>query len=221
MKHVFFSLMLLALSISSIAQSEKFVAAMTPLIPASDTARTKEGLSALSNSFERIANAEKTQWLPYYYAAYCKIREGMMYYDGQFGDKSALLDPFADKAEELLNKADAIEKNNSEIYCVKKMLSSLRLIANPMGRYMEYGQKGAEQLETAKKLDPENPRVFILEGMDKVNTPEQFGGNKAEGKALLETAIKKFETFKPKSSLHPSWGMPMTRFYLAQLAANK
>ncbi len=30
------------------------------------------------------------------------------------------VDPLASKAEEMLNKAEALSKDNSEIYCVKK-----------------------------------------------------------------------------------------------------
>jgi hypothetical protein len=44
---------------------------------------------------------------------------------------------------------------------------------------MQYGPKAQEALETARKLNPNNPRVVdLLEGQDKFYTPEQFGGSK-------------------------------------------
>src|SRR5687768_7409865 len=55
------------------AQSEKYIKAMEALVPAVDTTRSEEGLIALANSFDRIANAEKTQWLPFYYSALCQV----------------------------------------------------------------------------------------------------------------------------------------------------
>jgi hypothetical protein len=85
-----------------------------------------------------------------------------------------------------------------------------------MNRYMTYGPIANEALETAKKLNPENPRVYLLEGQDKFFTPEQYGGSKAEAKILFETAMKKFETTKPESSIHPSWGLPAVNYFYAQ-----
>ena len=73
---------------------------MEALVPAVDTTREQEALIDLANSFERIANAEKTQWLPFYYAAFANINAGYTFrMDGGFGDKSAIIDPLADKAE--------------------------------------------------------------------------------------------------------------------------
>ena len=39
---------------------------------------TVEQLMAVSNRFERIALAEKDQWLPYYYAAYARSIAGFI-----------------------------------------------------------------------------------------------------------------------------------------------
>ena len=71
MKYFLLPVLIVAFATSSSAQNEKFVKAMEALVPAVDTTRSPEGLNELANSFERIANAEKTQWLPFYYAALC------------------------------------------------------------------------------------------------------------------------------------------------------
>lgn len=198
------------------SQSEKYVKAMEKLVPSIDTLWDADGLKSLSNSFERIAEAEKDQWLPYYYAALARINAGyaMSMNEGGMGGNAAATDPEADKAESLLNKADALSPENSEIYVAKKLLATLRLLGDPMSRYMTYGPAAAQALEKAKALDPSNPRVTLQEGMDKMNTPEQFGGSKVEGKKILEEAVKKFEAFTPKSSIHPNWGLRMAKFYL-------
>ncbi len=193
------------------APSEKFVKAMEALVPAVDTTHSMEGLTDLANSFERIANAEKTQWLPFYYAALCQINKANMYYQMQQTDK---IDPIMDLAEPLLKKAEELEKNNSEIYCLKKMFNTGKMMADPMNRYMIYGAAATEALEEAKKLNPENPRVYLLEGIDKYYTPEQYGGSKEEGKELFQEATKKMETFKPASSIHPSWGTGQLKYFM-------
>lgn len=202
---------------TSFAQSERYTKAMEVLVPGIDSTRNHDALITLANSFERIANAEKNQWLPFYYAALANINAGYTFsMDGGFGDKSASIDPLADKAEALLNKAEEMSKDNSEIWVAKKMLASLRLMGNPMARYQEYGPVATAALETAKKLNPENPRIYLLEGQDLFFTPEQFGGDKQEAKKRFETAISKFGTYKPESALHPSWGLGQAKYFISQ-----
>ncbi|MCW3074189.1 MAG: hypothetical protein JWP69_1258 [Flaviaesturariibacter sp.] len=216
-KYILSSLFLLAVS-TGFAQSEKMVKAMEAKVAAIDTTRNPAALVELANTFERIAEAEKTQWLPYYYAALAQINSGYMGMNGanaMKGGLTAVVDPIADRAEVLLNKAEALSKDNSEIYVVKKMIAGLRMMGDPMNRYMTFGSQAAEALETAKKLNKENPRIYYLEGQDKFYTPEQFGGSKAEAKKLFELALQKFETFKPENSIAPNWGRGNTQYFLS------
>jgi len=201
MKKVFFFSLLLLTGIAANAQSEKYVKSMEKLIQAMDTTWNTDRLVELSNSFERIADAEKTQWLPYYYAALARVNAGYALGKNNAAEQT---DPYANKAEELINKADALEANNSEIYVVKKLINTLKLIGDVMGRYMTAGAASAEALAKAKSLNPENPRVYLQEGIDKMNTPPQFGGSVEEGKKILEKSLEKFKAFKPASSIHSS-----------------
>jgi hypothetical protein len=198
------------------AQSEKYVKTMEARIAAMDTIRQSDGFVELANAFERIGDAEKNQWLPYYYAAFSALQAGYTINGAQMGGNADKLDPLTDKAEALLNKADALSKNNSEIYVMRKMIASLRMLGDPMNRYMQYGPIASEALAVAQKLNPDNPRIYLMMGQDKFYTPEQFGGSKAEAKKLFELALQKFETFKPESSLSPNWGKNMTQYFLSQ-----
>ena len=64
---------------------------------------------------------------------------------------------------------------------------------------------------TAMNLDSENPRPYFLKGMGTMYTPEQFGGGKDKAIPLLETALAKYKTFVPKSSIMPNWGEDKAR----------
>lgn len=203
--------------LSGFAQSEKYMKAMQDKLVVLDSTHDVNALKDLSAAFERIGDAEKTQWLPYYYAALAQVNSGYTITSGNMGGMAEQLDPVADKAEELINKAEAMSKDNSEIYLIKKMIASLRLMADPMTRYMQFGPKAAEALETARKLNPENPRIYLLEGQDKFFTPEQYGGSKTEAKKLFEQALEKFSAFKPASSLDPVWGKQTTQYFLSQV----
>lgn len=218
MKKTIFILSAILVANFSFAQMpEKFVKAMEGKVAEIDTTHTAQGFTNLANAFERIADAEKNQWLAYYYAAYCNASAGSLI--GTEGDmmtsKADKTDPYADKADKQISKAEALMKNNSEIFVVKKMIATLRLLGDPTNRYMTYGPEAQAMLNEAKKLNAENPRVYILEAQDKYFTPEQFGGNKEEAKVLFEIAQKLFETFKPETNIHPNWGKSQVAYLLS------
>src|ERR1700745_2529068 len=83
--------------------SDKFTSAMQSKLALMDSARDANSLRDLSAAFERIADAEKTQWLPYYYAALCNVNAGNIAMTGSgavsMGNNSDKTDPLADKAE--------------------------------------------------------------------------------------------------------------------------
>ncbi|NOT51958.1 MAG: hypothetical protein HOP10_11860 [Chitinophagaceae bacterium] len=219
MKKTIFIMALSLLGTATFAQSEKYLKAMEAKVSLLDSTTTPDAWKDLANAFERIADAEKTQWLPYYYAAYANVMAGTMSMpmDGSFGDNSAITDPYADKAEQLINKANEMNKDNSEIYCVIKMIHSLRMMGNAMSRYMTEGPKAETALTKAKELNVNNPRVYILEGQDKFYTPEQFGGSKEEAKKLFEKANEIFMITKPANAIEPQWGRSTVNYFLSQL----
>lgn len=216
MKKIILSFTLSLFFFAAFSQSEKYMKTMQDKITVMDTTRSTGALKDLSASFERIGDAEKTQWLPYYYAALTQVNAAYMMSMGKQG-MADVTDPMADKAEQLLNKAEALNKDNSEIYVVRKMIATLRMMADPMNRYMQYGPAAQEALETAKKLNPENPRVFLMEGQDKFYTPEQYGGSKEEAKKLFEQAQQEFDSYKPASDIDPNWGRNIVQYFLSQL----
>lgn len=210
-KFIFAFACLLVAQISMAQQSDKYTGAMKKNLAALDSAfNSTASLLAVANNFERIAESEKTQWLPYYYAAFCQVNIGFI---DQDKSKS---DVVADKATALLDKADALNPGNSEISCVRSMIASCHMMVDPMNRYMQYGAESSKQLEMAKQQDPTNPRPYMLIGQNLKYTPEQFGGGCGTAVPVLETAVKKYETFKPATELHPDWGAERTKSLLAE-----
>lgn len=219
MKQLMLSMLALCLVSVSFSQSEKYIKAMESRVALLDSNNSADAWKDLGNAFERIADAEKTQWLPYYYAAFCQVMAGYssMPQDGSLGDNSLIADPYADKGEQLIEKAVSLTGDNSEIFCVKKMVYSLRMMGNPMSRYMTDGAKAAEALEKAKAMNANNPRAYILEGQDKFYTPEQFGGSKEEAKNLFQKANEIFMNNKPASTIEPQWGKSQVVYFLSQI----
>ncbi len=189
------------------AQSDKYVQAMETNINALSDAKTVAELQATSNNFLRIAEAEKTQWLPYYYAA---LAQAFIGYMDQSGDKDVL----GNYGRSILEKAEAIEKNG-ETYAVRYMLANIQMMVDPMTRWQTYGMQATEALNSGKKLDPENPRIYYLQGVNLFYTPEQFGGGKVAAKPLLEKSVELYNAASPKP-LYPKWGKPQAEKVLAE-----
>ncbi|MEI9958067.1 MAG: hypothetical protein WDM90_17585 [Ferruginibacter sp.] len=201
MKKILIIAVLLTSSFLSFSQSDKYVGAMKKNLDAIDTSfKNPANLLTLANNFERIAMAEKNQWLPYYWAAFCQVNYAFMVQDK---DKT---DGFADRATDFIAKADSLKPNNSEISCIKSMIASCHMMVNPMQRYMEYGPESNGNIEKAMQQDPNNPRPYYLKGQGLKYTPEQYGGGCKTAKPVLQTSLDKYNTFKPASELDPNWG---------------
>lgn len=203
MKKTIFILLGALMTFSGFSQSEKYINAMKKNISEIDSAIVKGDIARLTDiaaSFERIGNAEKNQWLPYYYAAYCRVTQAFMKNDPEQND------PIADQVDQLLNKADSLENKNSEVSLLKAMNASLRMLVNPMQRWQQYGPVVQQYSKDAMAQDTTNPRPYWFNGVSLKNTPEQFGGGCGTAKPQLDKALELFAAFKPASDLHPNWG---------------
>ncbi len=191
--------------------NSKFISAMQNNIQQLDTAQAGSSFMLLANNFDRIAEAEKTKWEPYYYAAYCY---GLMALNAPDVSKIDLL---ADKAVGFLSTAAKLQPNNSEISTVFAMIKSAQLAADPMNRWMSLGQAIDTHLADAKKQDPTNPRPYFIEARIKYRTPEGLGGGKEVAKKLLAEGIKKSASFVATSPITPAWGLKNAELFLQKL----
>jgi hypothetical protein len=192
------------------AQNPNYIKAMEGLVTEIQTAQFGTPLQPLANKMERIAATEKAEWLPNYWVAYCSTIDS--YSEQDAGKKDQLLD----KADTYLASVDKLVKDNDEVEVLRANLASARMAVNPQDRWMKYGGMVQKALGTAKKLNPENPRITLLEGQGIFFTPENFGGGKAKAKPVLEKSIEQFAKFKPISTIHPNWGQPTAQWMLSQ-----
>lgn len=208
-RYLLAALMLVTIAVN--AQSEKYTGAMQKNLSGFETAKTIADFETLAAAFTRIGDAEKTQWLPYYWASLALTRIGWI---DEKGDKDVLatrIIALCDKADVLATEGNA----KSEILSLRNMAATLQMLVDPQNRYMTYGQQAGGYLQKGMQLNPGNPRLYYLQGMSVFNTPEQFGGGKAKAKPLFQKAVDLYKA-ETKKDLYPYWGLNETEQMLAQ-----
>lgn len=199
MKKAILSLISVFLMICVFGQSAKYKEAMKSNIKLANETKTSENYQTAAAAFERIGNAEKNQWLPFYYAALTQLRMGLT-------DQRADKDAIAQKVSALIAKAEAINKN-AEMATLRYMNATLQLIVNPMERWQKFGAEAEAAYQDGLAMDANNPRLYFLKGQSLLNTPPQFGGGMDAARPMFEKAVAVGEKTKVTDELMPTWGV--------------
>ncbi|WP_266366098.1 hypothetical protein [Tellurirhabdus rosea] len=179
-------------------QSDKYQKAMEKAVAQFDTARSAAAIQTSMNQFERIANAEKNQWLPYYYAGMCAMRMANR-------DDKTKIDFWAEKSDVFAAKADSVGGDKSEVLVLKSLNALARINVDFMSRGPQYVGQAMQLLQDARKANADNPRVPLILGQVKLSSPEGFGGDKAGGCQLIGQSLALFEK-APQGGTLPHWG---------------
>mgnify|MGYP000553891282 CR=1 FL=1 len=152
------------------------------------------------NLFERIAKAESDNWLPLYYAAQINIINS-------FGEKDAeVLTAKLTKAQDLINDASSISKNNPEIMVMQALLHTAWVAFDGATYGMTLSGKVIELYAKASTIAPDNPRVVYSKAEWNIGSAKYFGQDPKPFCKDLERALELFANFKPETPFHPNWG---------------
>lgn len=170
-------------------------------------------LSKLIGKFESSIRAQNRDSVKYYYSKLRAAGDARKDYIGLYingfaifkmltSDSTFRNHNYLDSAIYYMEKCIAVNPDFSDAYAVLGSLYGLKAIAN-LSKVIQYGKKSTEYFEKAKALNPENPRVYYLEGIGLFFRPRSFGGGKEKALSNFQTAI----TFYRKESDNPlSWG---------------
>ena len=147
--------------------------------------------------FEQLYAVNKTNWLIPYYAGMTKSIMCLL----KMGDRDAL----ANDALLWVGRAKSIVVND-EVYCAESLANTAKMSVNPLLRWFSYEGKIKNALSLAKKLNPNNPRAYILEANIQQKIPYIFGGGCHSVKPLIQKAELCFNTQTKSNSVEPSWG---------------
>jgi hypothetical protein len=160
-------------------------------------------LVAIANKFDRIGAAEKDQWLPYYYSAYCYILMTTQESD------VAKWDEYLNTADANIIKSEKLNPNTVEILALKGFSSMMRINVDPAARGQEYASKSVGYLQQAFKLDEQNPRVILMLAQMQYGTAQFFGSDTAPICNQFKKAVELFDQQSGDSdNIMPSWGKP-------------
>jgi len=177
--------------------TDMMAATIQELMSTGDVAQLKE----IGGKLERAAAVAPADWLPKYYLAYDQLI--VCFQSKEEGD---VKDKYLDQAEAALAQARKLGGDESELLVLQAYIYQARLGIAPMTRSMKYSGMVKQALAEAKKLNPSNPRIYLVEANNTYFTPKMFGGGADIAKPLYEDAKARFAAFKPTNNLAPNWG---------------
>lgn len=147
--------------------------------------------------FEKLYNADKKNWLIPYYASILKSRMCLM----KMGDR----DQLANDAIQWVSRAKSIT-NNDEIYCAESLANTAKMSVNPTMRWLLYEDKIKTPLQLAKKVNANNPRIYLLEANIQRKLPVLFGGGCKAAIPMAKKAEQLLHTQVLQNINMPGWG---------------
>jgi hypothetical protein len=196
MKNLFiFFILLVQLQVQ--AQATNQSKALEAAVMQFNQATKNQAYQELYLQFEQLYAVNKTNWLIPYYAGMTRSIMCLL----KMGDRDAL----ANDALLWVGRAKSIVKND-EIYCAESLAYTAKMSVNPALRWLVYEGKIKKALSFAKKLNPNNPRAYVLEANIQQKIPFIFGGGCKSVKPLMQKAELCFNAQTKVNSVEPSWG---------------
>ncbi|MEP0266504.1 hypothetical protein [Dokdonia sp.] len=157
-----------------------------------------------SNLFERIASAEKDNWLPEYYIAQAHVYKCWITWETK--DESTLKTNL-DKAQEHINNMLTIDKENPYAKQMQAQLYTVWVAFDGMKYGMKYSGKVSELYAKALAAEPENPMFIFNKAEWDIGAARYFGSSTEPYCKEIKRAIDLFPTFKPATEFHPNDGL--------------
>jgi tetratricopeptide (TPR) repeat protein len=186
---------------SALCADPAFENAMKTQLAAMKTIQTLEESQAVTNAFLRIAEAKPEEWLPLYYAAYLQTTAVFRFEV----DK----DQYLDQAMTLVEKAEKIAVDNSEVTAMKGYVVMGKISLDPASRGQSLSPQAMQLFGKAINLDRENPRALMLMSQMEQGMAQFFGQGPEKACGLARNAIALYSKEESKINenyLLPTWG---------------
>ncbi|MBD2754057.1 hypothetical protein [Spirosoma validum] len=200
-RFLIFGWLVLGTLTSATAQADRYATQMRKLLAEMDTVRGSKSTQELAYRFLRVATAEQSKWLPYYYASLCFVTAA---YEEKDVTK---IDALCDVAQQYVERADSLSAPKVESLCLKSMIPLARISVDVMKRGAANLIESKQLLQEAVALDNRNPRAFFLLGQQLANMPTAFGGGKQKALPYFQKASQLFaDKVAQEATLDVHWG---------------
>lgn len=159
-----------------------------------------EKLDEASNLYERIAIAEKDNWLPDYYVAQIQVLKSWDLKD------EAVLKAQLDKAQEYVNSMKTKASENVYALQMQAQLYTAWIAYDGMKYGMKYAGTVGELYDKAVRMEPENPMLVLSKAEWDMGSATYFGTPIEPYCEDVRRAEQLFTTFTPETEFHPSYG---------------
>ena len=150
--------------------------------------------------FERIAKAEKDNWVPYYYAAQTLIT-------ASFESKDAtLINELLKKADTFIKEGEKISPDNSELVTLEGLMYTGYVAMDPQTYGMQYSDKINNLHSRAIDLDENNSRAHLNKIEYSMGAARFFGQDLSQFCGSIKETRSLFENQKPHGPFYPKWG---------------
>ena len=150
--------------------------------------------------FDRARQDGHHEEFALYYLALCEYRLATLF-AATPGEQAESIN----RTIEHLKEAIELEDNFSDAHALLASAYGQRLGLKPhLG--MALGPETKRVLEKSKRLDGNNPRVVLIDGMSDYYTPAMFGGDKQRAIFKMEHALELFAKEEIRDPFQPSWG---------------
>ncbi|UCE06394.1 MAG: tetratricopeptide repeat protein, partial [bacterium] len=138
----------------------------------------------------------------HYYIGLVDYRLVSYYFSKQDKDPAK---QFVDDGIDHLQQCIESKENFAEAHSLLSSLYGNKIAVSPFSA-MILGPKSGKEMGKAMKLEPNNPRNYLIAGWSAYFTPKLFGGGKGKANNYFEQAIAYFDSFKVTDPLLPDWG---------------
>jgi len=206
---VVLAVMLLAATTTQL-KAQDLNASLKEALHSLQSATNMGGLMAANNKFDLIAGKSGNQWAANYYAAYSDAYISLQEKDAKRRDQ------LLDMADKYVDKMNGIDANSDESLVLTAYVAFARYSVDPPNRWQKFLSLMTTDLEKAKKVNPNNPRVYYLQGVPLFDRPKTYGGGKDVAKPYFAKAKDLFAREDAANSGKPTWGEKENADYLAK-----
>jgi hypothetical protein len=155
------------------------------------------------------------EWITHYYVAYTKA---VLSKDKEADESKR--DALLDLAETEIEKTSRLLGHQSdELELLSAFVTSCRIGIEPMARYMTYGKAYSAHLKQAISVNPDNPRIYYLQGSVWYGMPKFAGGGPAVAMPFLIKADSLYAKERGDDITRPYWGKRSNRALLERSRA--